>query len=765
MVDESGTSALHNLQEELAKERQKYQDVASQQKNQERNFQRQIFELSAQLQAEQQKSQSLESSLQHLRANLTQISELQQQLEEALEREKQLKDALDAKSSSGSFISGGSFIGGGDQELIRELQEQNNKLKEELKQFKEYALGEIREKEKKILSLNEIQEDLQDAYNEYVKEYDKLQNQLEEEREQAKTDGEEMQSYIEDLMKKLRDSESLKESLERKQKLEDEDNAEKEKEKSSDENSKLKIKIESLEEELREKQEEIKDQAGKLQQMKKSREKLAEEFQVLEDKVMELERERESYLKGLENKQEAIDALEEEISTAAVGYEEQKTQAIQDLQKKCSQLERNIREMEKDREEKIEEFNGQLTTEKYKYNELLRAINGKDKEINRLTEKIKLAAEKNEDLKNKLRALEESENNAVKKAQYDFTQRLLVLTRENQELKEKIQEMQDQLDINKTSFLGEDSLFDELSEVSADTKPAPIRQSVRPPPSADTTPRGSIFPRPRPSTFSRPKTVEFSKAVLEFGKPKENVFIVPQTKYEVRSSISPFFNPPKPEEPKPVFESSIEEEPKEEPPQPPQKEEPPKLPPKEEPKIELPPVKTEETNQLKVEIAEKEFLIKNMDIEKQGLENQVKELFTSNRQLKKDFSDLKRAQDKLITECEELKRKLKSQANNVATNSEKSKLLVVEAERDMLKAEIQRLETELMLSKEKWAEHNNNLMNDLMEAEKVAIDAKLEMVTLADSRDIYKSQLEEILKKKKKWRISNIFSGKDKDKS
>ena len=67
-----------------------------------------------------------------------------------------------------------------------------------------------------------------------------------------------------------------------------------------------------------------------------------------------------------------------------------------------------------------------------------------------------------------------------------------------------------------------------------------------------------------------------------------------------------------------------------------------------------------------------------------------------------------------------------------------------QAQIESLQAELKRLQTELLLSKEMWAEENNVLRTALMDAEKTAVDATTRYAEAAADRDSYIKKLREI---------------------
>jgi chromosome segregation ATPase len=80
----------------------------------------------------------------------------------------------------------------------------------------------------------------------------------------------------------------------------------------------------------------------------------------------------------------------------------------------------------------------------------------------------------------------------------------------------------------------------------------------------------------------------------------------------------------------------------------------------------------------------------------------------------------------------------------------------LESEIDILKSEIIRLEVQLVVSTESWADENNRLREAIDEAELVAIEAKMQYAEAATDRDIYLKQYQD-LKQSKKGKFTNFF--------
>ena len=93
---------------------------------------------------------------------------------------------------------------------------------------------------------------------------------------------------------------------------------------------------------------------------------------------------------------------------------------------------------------------------------------------------------------------------------------------------------------------------------------------------------------------------------------------------------------------------------------------------------------------------------------------------------------------------------LESLKSDQDSKLDKGKILVLESEKELLKAEISRLETQLLLSKENWAEHNNSLYKDLLESQTTVAQAKSEVIRIKEENDLLKAFKDNTMHKKKR---------------
>lgn len=74
---------------------------------------------------------------------------------------------------------------------------------------------------------------------------------------------------------------------------------------------------------------------------------------------------------------------------------------------------------------------------------------------------------------------------------------------------------------------------------------------------------------------------------------------------------------------------------------------------------------------------------------------------------------------------------------------------------DILQSEITRLQFQMIISKETWAEENNFLRTAIQETERLTIQAKMQYAEAATDREIYFKQYKD-LKESKKSKISTF---------
>ncbi|OMJ82361.1 hypothetical protein SteCoe_16962 [Stentor coeruleus] len=135
------------------------------------------------------------------------------------------------------------------------------------------------------------------------------------------------------------------------------------------------------------------------------------------------------------------------------------------------------------------------------------------------------------------------------------------------------------------------------------------------------------------------------------------------------------------------------------------------------------------------QLAEKDTMMKSLQSEKGNLEITLKEIMIENKTLQKELSISIRHSQKLSQELEMAKWELDNLRSDEDAKLDKGKILVLESEKELFKAEISKLETELMLTKDNWSELNNALSKDLLESQTATAQAKSELIRLREEYD------------------------------
>lgn len=623
--------SINDWREELAREKKKNDELTLQFKNQERNYQKLVGELKTQVQSEQQKSLSLENSLQKMPNAMSQVIELQAQLKQAELRQKQLKEELVRK---------------GHEMEAQEKESQKDSLANDLKTFKDFAINEITEKEKVIIEQKLYIENSEKAIQSLTQEIEHYQTLLLSEKQKFQSEIEDYKDIIdqleEDIFQAKQNSASNKYTFTKHQ---DEINKH---QVANSENQQLKFELESLQEQFEMKVEDLKNAEKKIEHLKKSRLELADQMTELENKVEILAAQKEEIKKGLENKEETIHLLEEEIYSNAEDFAEKLKMELEDANGKCKRLEKQIREMEQNYEDKIEEKLGIISNGQFQVNDLMRKVLILEKDKEGLVEKIFSLQKIISVLENDLIEFDLKKSNEIEKFKDQFKDKLLRLKQEKDELRIKCAELQEQVGFGRPSIVEPGgSLFDEFSQL----------------------------PEGRFSHLSlRPTLNEDTKRV-------ENL-------------IS--------------------------------------------------------------QLAEKETNLKNLTTEKNNLDIRHKENYTELKKVKQELTIALRNLEHKAQELEMANWELDNLRTSEDSKLDKGKILVLESEKDLLKAEISRLETELMLSKENWAELNNSLYKDLLESQTSVAKAKSEVIKIREENDLLKGN-SEISAKKKKRNIGSWF--------
>jgi hypothetical protein len=628
--------SINDWREELQKERKKCEDLQNSLKNQERNYQKLVGELKTQLQAEQQKSLSLENSLQKIPFTMSQVQELQAQLKQQELKQRSLIEQHNHRI----------------QDLDLQLKEAiSNNLSSELAQFKDFAMNEITEKEKVIIEQKLIIEKSEEAIRGLSQEIEYAQSLLLSEQLKYTNKIEALTEKIEDLEEEIREMNDFKEMhKDHHNKHLDEANKHA---KASDENRDMKLKIENLLEELELKDQDLKNAEKKINQLRENRLSLAENIRSLEIEVEKLQAEKDEISKGLENKDEKIQLLEEEIYSNAEGISDHYKEELVKSNEKCKKLEKCIRDIEENFENQLEDKLALVAQAQLKINELIRKIASLEKDKEGFAEKLQKAYDEQNRLENKLNDYKTICDRESEKVKEKLKDKITSLKNERDELRMKINELQEASSFNRPSVLDcGGSLFDELAQL----------------------PEGR---------FSR---------------------------ISVRSTVN--------EDNKRI-------------------------------------------DGLIAQVAEKETVLKNLNTERNHLEVKLKETMTEVKNLQGQLSISIKHSQQLSQELEMAKWELDSLRSDEGAKLDKGKILVLESEKELLVAEKSRLETELVLSKENWAELNNSLYKDLLEAQTSAAQAKSELLMFKENNLMAKNSIEEEKGHKKKRSIGSWFGKKN----
>lgn len=108
-----------------------------------------------------------------------------------------------------------------------------------------------------------------------------------------------------------------------------------------------------------------------------------------------------------------------------------------------------------------------------------------------------------------------------------------------------------------------------------------------------------------------------------------------------------------------------------------------------------------------------------------------------------------------ISSLTSLKESLESQVQSLSTDNKNLQL-----ELEISQAEIRRLETDLILSKESWSSENNSLQSLVSELETLATHTKLQYAEIATQRDVLEKQLKDAFRPKSKKKFKDLFKKK-----
>ena len=625
--------SINDWREELARERKKSDELSSLLKNQERNYQKLVSEVKTQLQAEQQKSQSLELSIRKMPEVMNQVSDLQLQLKQSELKCKQMHEEHLRTVH--------------DMELILK-ESKDNSLAKEFEDYKAYSSKEITEKEKIIIEQNLYIEKTENNLKNLVQEIDYYQGLILSEKQKYLNEVEQLKEDIETLEEELDEERKNKNSNSYKVSTRHFDEMNKH-QIADDQNKELRLIIEKIQEELELRNEDLKNSEKKIEHLKQSRLELAEKITQLENKVESLEIQKEEIKKGLANKEEAILFLEEEIKLNVEDHFERLKSDLSSSNTRCKKLEKQIRDMEQSYEDQLEEKLGMIAAGQIQINDLVRKISNfeKDKEI--FSEKFMESQKAIMSLENELEERDQKHSRELDNYKEKLNDKFLRLKQERDELKIKLNEIQDQNIFGRPSVIEPGgSLFDELAQL----------------------PEGR---------YSR---LSFKPTAVEDTKRIENL-------------IS--------------------------------------------------------------QIAEKDTALRSLTTEKSNIETKHKETYAELKKVNDELKITIRALSHKTQELELAENELEELRSSEDSRLDKGKILVLISEKELLSAEISRLETELMLSKENWAELNNSLYRDLLESQTAVAQAKSEVIRIREENELLKNSRLDPKNIKKKRNIGSWF--------
>mmetsp|Transcript_9338 Transcript_9338/g.17911 ORF Transcript_9338/g.17911 Transcript_9338/m.17911 type:complete len:643 (-) Transcript_9338:1862-3790(-) len=146
---------------------------------------------------------------------------------------------------------------------------------------------------------------------------------------------------------------------------------------------------------------------------------------------------------------------------------------------------------------------------------------------------------------------------------------------------------------------------------------------------------------------------------------------------------------------------------------------------------------------LKVEIGEKDYIIKTLKAEKEALEKQVadmhEQLYQSKNLADKLKSEMVQKESMLLTELKGVKSKYRF-------HNEEMENEIIE-----LRSDIEKFQHQALRSAELWAEECNLMRTDLQIAERAAITAKLQYAEAATDLEILKKQFNDSKVKKSRF--------------
>lgn len=148
----------------------------------------------------------------------------------------------------------------------------------------------------------------------------------------------------------------------------------------------------------------------------------------------------------------------------------------------------------------------------------------------------------------------------------------------------------------------------------------------------------------------------------------------------------------------------------------------------------------------------KDSIISQLRLENEGLAKDLAKHKEMYNEAQEDMVAKYKESDELVQALQNLRAKMKileMENQRYKLNKVDSKILKLQLENETLRGEYEKMKTDLLLSKEKWAQELNNLYEEIQQNEQRARTSRLETSKIAEERDIFKTFIEKKLSKKK----------------
>lgn len=148
----------------------------------------------------------------------------------------------------------------------------------------------------------------------------------------------------------------------------------------------------------------------------------------------------------------------------------------------------------------------------------------------------------------------------------------------------------------------------------------------------------------------------------------------------------------------------------------------------------------------------KDSIITRLKLQNEELEKDLAKHKEMYNEVQDDLISKYKESDELVQTLQNVRSRLKiveMDNQRYKLNRVDSKILKLQLENETLRGEYEKMKTDLLLSKEKWAQELNNLYEEIQQNERTARNSKLETTKLVEERDVFKTFIEKKLSKKK----------------